>query len=73
MMRKPEEYARLLASTLCKLHAAESRGPSPLLSDECVRLIGEMIAVAMNDARKEQIESELAALRRRRELAHLHS
>jgi thiamine monophosphate synthase len=73
MGRKPEDYARLLASALCKLHAAESRGASPLISEDSVRIIRDTIAVAMEDARKIHIEQEHAAMRERREYVHLHS
>jgi hypothetical protein len=73
MGRKPEDYARLLASALCKLHAAECRGASPLMSENSVRVISETIAAAMDDARKIQIQQELAATRERRERIHLHS
>lgn len=74
MERKPEEYARLLAGALCKLHAAESGGASPLLSEESVRVIRETIAAAMEDARKMQFALALAALRDNGEQrAYLHS
>jgi hypothetical protein len=73
MGRKPEDYARLLASTLCKLHAAECRGASPLISEDSIRVISDTIAAAMDDARKIHIEQELAAVRERRERIHLHS
>ncbi|MCQ4630868.1 hypothetical protein GB927_012515 [Shinella sp. CPCC 100929] len=73
MGRKPEDYARLLASALCKLHAAECRGASPLISEDSVRVISETIAAAMEDARKIQIDQEHAALLERRERIHLHS
>lgn len=73
MGRKPEDYARLLASALCKLHAAECRGASPLISDDSLRVISQTIAAAMDDARKIQIEQEIAAVRERRERIHLHS
>ncbi|AOF88836.1 hypothetical protein [Sinorhizobium sp. RAC02] len=73
MGRKPEDYAQLLASALCKIHAAECRDVSPLMSDDSVRIISQTIAVAMEDARKIQIEQELAAIRERRERIHLHS
>ncbi|MGB3812014.1 MAG: hypothetical protein WA950_02200 [Shinella sp.] len=73
MGRKPEDYARLLASTLCKLHAAECRGPSPLVSEDSLRVITETIAAAMDEARKIHIVLELAALRERRERIRLHS
>ncbi|MEW9614690.1 hypothetical protein AB3G45_12760 [Shinella sp. S4-D37] len=73
MGRKPEDYARLLASALCKLHAAECRGASPLISEDSVRVISETIAVAMEDARKIHVEQELAAMRERRERIRLHS
>lgn len=73
MGRKPEEYARLLASALCKLHAAESRGASPLISEDSIRVIRDTIAVAMDDAKKIYIDQELAAMRERREHVHLHS
>lgn len=73
MGRKPEDYARLLASALCKLHAAECRGASPLISEDSLRVISQTIAAAMDDARKIQIEQEIAAVRERRERIHLHS
>lgn len=73
MGRKPEDYARLLASALCKLHAAECGSASPLVSEDSVRVISETIAVAMEDARKIHIEQELDAMRERRERIHLHS
>ncbi|GAA4176909.1 hypothetical protein [Shinella granuli] len=73
MGRKPEDYARLLASALCKLHAAECQGASPLISEDSVRVISETIAAAMEDARKIHIEQELAAMRERRERIRLHS
>ena len=73
MGRKPEDYAQLLASALCKLHAAECRGASPFMSDDSVRIISQTIAVAMDDALKVHIEEELAAMRERRERIHLHS
>ena len=73
MDRKPEDYARLLASALCKLHAAECRGGSPLLSEDSIRVISETFAAAMDDARKVHVEQELAAMRERRERIHLHS
>jgi hypothetical protein len=73
MGRKPEDYARLLASALCKLHAAECRGASPLISDDSLRVISQTIAAAMDDARKIQVEQEIAAVRERRERIHLHS
>jgi len=73
MGRKPEDYARLLASALCKLHAAECRGASPLLSEDSVRLISQTIAAAVEDARKVHIQQALAAVRERRECIHLHS
>lgn len=38
MGRKPEDYARLLASALCKMHAAESLGASPLMSENSIRV-----------------------------------
>lgn len=73
MGRKPEDYARLLASALCKLHAAECRGASPLVSDDSLRVITDTIAAAMDDARKIHVEQEVAAMRERRERLHLHS
>ena len=73
MGRKPEDYALLLASALCKLHAAECRGASPLISEDSVRVISETIAAAMEDARKIHVEQELAAMRERRERIRLHS
>ncbi len=73
MERKPEEYARLLAAALCKLHAAECRGPSPLVSEDSVRVIRETIAAAMEAARKTQVELTLAALRDKDERVYLHS
>jgi len=73
MGRKPEDYARLLASALCKLHAAECRGASPLMSEDSVRVIREMIAAAMDDACKIHIEREVAAMRERRDRIRLHS
>jgi hypothetical protein len=73
MGRKPEDYARLLASALCKLHAAESRGASPLMSEDSVRVISDTIAAAMDDARKIHVEQELVATRERRERIRLHS
>jgi len=73
MGRKPEDYARLLASALCKLHAAESRSASPLLSEDSIRVIRQTIAAAMDDARKIHIEREVAAMRVRRERIRLHS
>ncbi len=73
MGRKPEDYARLLASALCKLHAAECRKASPLVSENSLRVITETIAAAMEDARKVHIQQELAAMRERRERIHLHS
>jgi hypothetical protein len=73
MGRKPEDYARLLASALCKLHAAESRGASPLMSEDSVLVISETIAAAMDDARKIHVEQELVATRERRERIRLHS
>lgn len=73
MGRKPEDYARLLASALCKLHAAECRGASPLVSDDSLRVITDTIAAAMDDARKIHVEEELTAMRERRERIHLHS
>lgn len=73
MGRKPEDYARLLASALCKLHAAESCGASPLISEDSVRIIADTIAAAMEDAKKIHIEQEVAAMRERREHVHLHS
>lgn len=73
MGRKPEDYARLLASALCKIHAAESRGASPLMSEDSVRVISETIAAAMDDARKIHVEQELVATRERRERIRLHS
>ncbi|MGX5722857.1 hypothetical protein [Shinella zoogloeoides] len=73
MGRKPEEYARLLASALCKLHAAESRGGSPLLSENSVRVISQTIAAAMDEARNIHIHEELTAMNERRERVLLHS
>lgn len=73
MERKPEEYARLLAGALSKLHAAECHGASPLLSEDSVRVIGQTIAVAMEEARKEQFELAEAALREKHERVYLHS
>lgn len=73
MGRKPEDYARLLASALCKIHAAESRGASPLMSEDSVRVISETISAAMDDARKIHVEQELVATRERRERIRLHS
>ncbi len=73
MGRKPEDYARLLASALCKLHAAECRGASPLVSENSLRVIAETIAVAMDDARKILIQQELAATREHRDRLQLHS
>ncbi|MBB5041041.1 hypothetical protein [Shinella fusca] len=73
MGRKPEDYARLLASALCKLHAAECRGASPLMSEDSVRVIRETIAAAMDDACKIHIEREVAAMRERRDRIRLHS
>lgn len=73
MGRKPEDYAQLLASALCKLHAAECGGASSLMSDDSVRIISQTIAAAMEDARKIHIDQELAAMRERRERIHLHS
>ena len=73
MGRKPEDYARLLASTLCKLHAAECRGASPLVSEESIRVISETIAAAMEEARQIHIDEERAAMLERRERIHLHS
>ena len=73
MGRKPEEYARLLAGALSKLHAAECNGAGALLSDHCVRVISQTIAAAMEEAKKIHMEQELAAMRERRERVHLHS
>ncbi len=73
MGRKPEEYAQLLASALCKLHSAESRAASPLVSADSLRVITETIQIAMADARKVHIQQELAAMNERRELILLHS
>ncbi|HEV7250764.1 MAG TPA: hypothetical protein VGN93_27625 [Shinella sp.] len=73
MGRKPEDYARLLASTLCKLHAAECRGASPLVSEDSIRVISETIAAAMEEARQIHIDEERAAMLERRERIHLHS
>ncbi len=73
MGRKPEEYARLLASALCKLHSAEIRGASPLVSDDSLRVITETLTIAMADARKVHVQQELAAMNERRELILLHS
>lgn len=73
MGRKPEEYAQLLASALCKLHAADCHDASPLMSEDSVRIISQTFAAAMDDARKIHIEEELAAMRERRERIHLHS
>lgn len=73
MGRKPEDYARLLVSALCKLHAAECRGASPLMSEDSVRVIRETIAAAMDDACKIHIEREVAAMRERRDRIRLHS
>lgn len=73
MGRKPEDYARLLASALCKLHAVECRKASPLVSENSLRVITETIAAAMDDARNVHIQQELAAMRERRERIHLHS
>ena len=73
MGRKPEDFARLLASALCKLHAAECRGASPLMSEDSVRVIRETIAAAMDDACKIHIEREVAAMRERRDRIRLHS
>jgi hypothetical protein len=38
-----------------------------------VRVIGQTIAAAMDEARKIHIEHELVAMRERRERIHLHS
>ncbi|MBN9054568.1 MAG: hypothetical protein BGO06_06935 [Shinella sp. 65-6] len=73
MGRKPEEYAQLLASALCKLHSAETRAASPLVSDDSLRVITETIAAAMEDARKIHIQQGLAAMNERREHILLHS
>jgi hypothetical protein len=73
MSRKPEDFARLLASALCKLHAAESHGASPLVSEDSIRVISETIAVAMDEARKIHVDQELVATRERRERIRLHS
>ena len=73
MGRKPEDYARLLASALSKLHAAECHGAAEPLSEHCVHVISQTIAAAMDDARKLSIEHELAAMLERRERIHLHS
>ena len=73
MGRKPEDYARLLASALCKLHAAECRKASPLVSENSLRIITETIAVAMEEARRVHIQQEVAAMREHREHIHLHS
>nr|WP_298097466.1 hypothetical protein [uncultured Shinella sp.] len=73
MGRKPEDYARLLASALDKIHAAECEGASEPLSEHCVKVISQTIAAAMDDARKIHIEQELVAIRERRERIHLHS
>ncbi|WP_337182527.1 hypothetical protein [Shinella sp.] len=73
MGRKPEDYARLLASALCKLHSAESRAASPLVSDDSLRVITETIAAAMEDARKIHIQQGLSAMNERRERILLHS
>lgn len=73
MGRKPEDYARLLASALSKLHAAECRGASPLISEDSVRIIRETIAAAMDDACKIHIEREVTAMRERRDRIRLHS
>jgi hypothetical protein len=53
MGRKPEEYARLLASALSKLHAAETRGHSPLLSPDSVQLISATIECVISEVRAE--------------------
>ncbi|WP_314085168.1 hypothetical protein [Shinella sp. M31] len=73
MGRKPEDYARLLASALNKIHAAECHGATEPLSEHCVRVMGQTIAAAMDEARKIHIEQELVAMRERRERIHLHS
>ena len=73
MGRKPEEYARLLASALDKIHAAECHGASEPLSDHCVQVISMTIQAAMDEARKIYIDQELVAMRERRERIHLHS
>lgn len=73
MGRKPEEYARLLASALCKLHSAECRGASPLVSDDSLRVITETIAAAMADAQKIDVQQEFTAKGERRERILLHS
>ncbi len=73
MSAKPEEYARLLASALCKLHAAECGGPSPLLSDDSFRVMRETIATAMEDAGRSRVEQVLAAMQEQREHFFLHS
>lgn len=73
MERKPEDYARLLAGALCKLHAAECCGPSPLLSEDSIRIIGQTIAAAMADARRDPFAPSLAALSEPSERAYLHS
>jgi hypothetical protein len=73
MGRKPEDYARLLASALCKLHAAESGGALPLISENSIRVISETFAAAIDEARKIYIEQDLVARRERHERVHLHS
>lgn len=73
MDRKPEEYARLLASALCKLHSAESRAASPLVSEDSLRVITETIAAAMADAQKIHVQQEFTAVGERRERILLHS
>ena len=63
MGRKPEDYARLLASALCKLHSAECRKASPLVSENSLRVITQTIAAAMDEARKGHVHEEVAVMR----------
>ncbi len=73
MGRKPEDYARLLTSALCKLHAEECRRASPLVSENSLRVITETIAIAMEDARREHFQQALAVMRERSDHILLHS
>ncbi|MCF3638490.1 hypothetical protein LXM94_00720 [Rhizobium sp. TRM95111] len=60
MSRTPEEWGRLLGSTLAKMNACESR-KAPLSTDS-YRVIAETIACVMAEARAEGYEHAMMAL-----------
>lgn len=50
MARSPEEWARLLGSTLSKMQAYKDRSMVSALSPDCQRVIAQTIACVMAEA-----------------------